>query len=688
MELLFTNAGLLWGTAAVSVPVALHLINRTRAKKVPFTALRFIEQALANRSIKYRFREILLLLLRIALLALCAFLLARPFLRSALFGQPSKIRSTAVLILDDSFSMSYRLGERSLFEAAREEALRALDRMGPGSRVSFFPMSEGPGTLTLDLEAVRERIRAWEPSSRSAECLPAVAKAGGILAPAKTGQKEIFLFTDATRTSWDGLSPAAARLAPDQSLYVIDAGAEPDRNGAILALATGKSERSRARFPTEFRATLRGGDAPMDRKVELVVGKTVVDTRRVTLGRYETASVAFLHTFEKGGLAQGSVRFSDGDALTVDDERFFTLRVRETVRALLVREEAGDRGDVFLRQALAPDGLAKRTPVVIEPGDVGRLESGDLSETDLVILSDVGSLSGSGWAKLGEFVRAGGGLLVFAGDRVETPAYTPEASGGVLPASVRGRRTVPEQTFLEISDPSHPVFVGFSGGLNGDPGVRVFRRYLILKAADDPRVRVLARFQGGSPALVERELGEGKVLFFASSSDSSWNDLPSHGAPYVPLMHFLVRHATGRNAPLPAPLVGESVALPLPPRSGSEVRVRWPAKEETTYLVDRGQVELVLQDTRRQGNATVTGGRGALAAFSINVDPRESRRDRVPAVEISGGFGPESYVRVSKSVSMIDRRVSGAGGRFDLYPCLILLLLVLFVGEALYANRV
>ena len=292
MELFFTNAGLLWGTAAVSVPVALHLINRTRAKKIPFTALRFIDQALANRSIKYRFRELLLLLLRIALLVLCAFLLSRPFLGGAHIGQPSKIRSTAVLILDDSFSMSYRLGERSLFETAREEALLALDRMGPGSRVSFFPMSEGPGTLTLDLEAVRERVRAWEPSSRSTECLPIIEKAGGILASAKIGQKEIFLFTDATRTSWDGLSPATASLPPDQSLYVIDVGAEPDQNCSIIALDAGTSKRSRARFPTEFRATLRGGDVPMDRKVELVVGGTVVDSRRVSLGRYETTSVA------------------------------------------------------------------------------------------------------------------------------------------------------------------------------------------------------------------------------------------------------------------------------------------------------------------------------------------------------------------------------------------------------------
>ena len=687
MELFFTNPVLLWGTAAVSVPVVLHLINRTRARKVPFTALRFIEQALAHRSIKYRLREILLLLLRAALLAFCAFLLARPFVRSALFAESRKIRSTAVVLLDDSYSMGYRDGDRTLFEQAKDEALQALDRMGGGSRVSYYPLSESPGMLSLDLDSVRERIRGAAPSGRSIQCLPAIHRARKILEGARTGQKEIFLFTDATRISWDGLSPGTVDLPDDQSLYIIDVGEKRDRNCAVLDLVAGSSGQARARFPTEFRAVLRGGDTPMESKVELLVGEGVVDTRRASLKPYETASVTLYHTFEEGGLVQGRVRLTGGDALRADDERFFTLEVRKTVRALLIRPDGEEGEDVFLRQALSPDGLAHRAPVSIEPGDWVGLEERDLSDVHLVILSNVPSLGREAWLALGEFVRGGGGLLVFAGNRLDPAAYTPRASAGVLPVTLGDPRTESEKTSLEILDPSHPVFVGFSEGRNGDPAVRAFRTYAALEAADDPRVRVLARFRKSSPAIVERELGDGRVLFYASTSDSSWNDLPSYGATYVPLMHFLVRHATGRSRPLGSAQVGEAVSVPLPRRVRGELEVRWPGTDSERYFVEPGQEELFLEGVTRQGNTVVARGDVPLRGFSVNLDPKESTRTRVSADEIARGFDSGSYVRVGTALEKIQRRVSSAHGNVDLYPYLMFLLLAVFLAEALLANR-
>src|SRR6185295_2308464 len=137
MELFFNSPMFLWGLAAAPVPLLLHLINRTRAKKVPFTALQFIEQSLAQQSIKYKLREFLLLVLRVAMLVLVALLLARPFVRSRFFSFAQKVQSTAVLVLDDTLSMSYRAGEKSLWERSRDEALQYLDTLTDESRVSF-----------------------------------------------------------------------------------------------------------------------------------------------------------------------------------------------------------------------------------------------------------------------------------------------------------------------------------------------------------------------------------------------------------------------------------------------------------------------------------------------------------------------------------------------------------------------
>jgi hypothetical protein len=685
MELFFTHPLFLWGLLAAPLPLLLHLINRTRAKKVPFTALQFIEQSLAQQSIKYRLREWLLLLLRVAMLAVVALLLARPFIRSRFFSFSQKIQSTSVVLLDDTLSMCYREGERTLWERAREESLQYLDTLTEGSRVSLYPLSEDPAPLSADLVRVRKQIREWSPGGRTGQCVPALGRAGKVLEAVKSGQREILLLTDLTKVSWEGLSKSALKLPPDVALYIIDVGESRDRNAAVQAVSIETSGQARVNVPLQVRATLRGGDEPMDRGVELVVGGKRVDSKRVRLDRYKVSTVVFSHAPDTGGLLQGSVRFAEGDALPLDDERFFSVWVRDAVRALL----AGDgKGDLFLKQALSPDGLSKRAPVAIEPAHPFELETRDLSQTDLVILSNVRSLTAAAWQKLREFVRGGGGLLIFAGEELDPAAYTPEASQGVLSLSVREKRTEPEKTSIEISDPAHALFAPFAGGMNGDISLRAFRTYLVLEPAAEPLARVLARFKGSSPALVERELGSGRILVFASSADPSWNDLPSYGAPYVPLMHLLVRHATGRTGSPVSAIVGEALTFPLPRKHGTRARVIWPGNRAEEYAVEPDQRELVLDHARSQGNVSLSIDNTLAGGFAVNVDPRESRRDRIAAAEVRGGFSPEGYVRLASTLDGLERRVEDRGGSLDLYPYLITLLFLVFLGEAVYANRV
>lgn len=684
MDLFFNHPMLLWGLAAAPLPVLLHLINRTRAKKVPFTALRFIEQSLAQQSIKYRLRELILMVLRVAMMALLALLLSRPFVRSRYFSAVAKVQSSAVLVLDDTLSMSYREGQRTLGERAREEAIKYLDTLTDGSRVSFYPLSEDPGALSGDLERIRKQVREWAPGGRTGSCGPAVQRAARILDGVKTGHREILLLTDLTKVSWEGVARASIKLHPEVSLYIVDVGESRDRNAVVQGVSV-ESPQARVHVPVQIQALVRGGDEPMDRALELVVGGKRVDSKRVKLDRYKVVTVTFSYAPEAGGLQSGSVRFAEPDALAMDDERFFTLWVRDAVRAVLT----GDgKGDLFLKQALAPDGLSKRSPVIVEPVHPVELENFDLGQTDVVILSNVRSLAATAWQKLREFVRGGGGLLIFAGDEVDPSAYTPAASQGVLTVAVREKRTEPAKTSLEISDPAHPVFAPFSGGMNGDLSMRVFRSYLVLEPLEESSARVLARFKGSTPALVERDLGSGRVLVFASSADPSWNDLPSYGAPYVPLLHLLVRHATGRTGSTVTALVGESVSVPLPRKHGTKARVTWPGGKAEEYVVESSQRELPIERAARHGHAGVSVDGAPAGGFAVNVDPRESKRERISAEDVGKGFTAESYVKFATSLAGLERRVENLGASVDLYPYLIALLFLVFLGEAMYANRV
>src|SRR5947199_2613246 len=103
-----TSWFMLLGTVAagVSIPVALHFFYRSRFRNVPWAAMKFLLAALEQTSRRLKFQELLLLLLRVAVMLLLAFALARPTLRSSAAGKGDAV--DAVLVIDRSMSMSAR----------------------------------------------------------------------------------------------------------------------------------------------------------------------------------------------------------------------------------------------------------------------------------------------------------------------------------------------------------------------------------------------------------------------------------------------------------------------------------------------------------------------------------------------------------------------------------------------------
>ena len=95
------------GAALIALPIVLHLIMRRETKLLKFPALRFVQQRRMLNQHRLRFRHLLLLALRCAIIALLALALARPTLRgSAGAGKDGAAVATA-LVFDNSLRMQY-----------------------------------------------------------------------------------------------------------------------------------------------------------------------------------------------------------------------------------------------------------------------------------------------------------------------------------------------------------------------------------------------------------------------------------------------------------------------------------------------------------------------------------------------------------------------------------------------------
>src|SRR6185503_17500365 len=117
-------------------------------------------------------------------------------------------------------------------------------------------------------------------------------------------------------------------------------------------------------------------------------------------------------------------------------------------------------------------------------------------------------------------------------------------------------------------DYDHPVFDVFNAPRSGDFATARFLRYRRLTVPVDAGGRrttagdstatthVLARFDDGNPALVERSFGRGRIAVWATTLDSYWGDLALQPV-FLPFVHQLAKHTGRYSEARPAFIAGE-----------------------------------------------------------------------------------------------------------------------------------
>ena len=238
------------------------------------------------------------------------------------------------------------------------------------------------------------------------------------------------------------------------------------------------------------------------------------------------------------GVSQGVVRLS-GDNLEKDNEfRFVLSRSQAVPVALVERDRVGSpsSGFFYVESAL---GLSQRPRFKVRSIQAQRFGVQDIDRAAIVVLSDVSLPRGETADRLVEFVQDGGGLLVALGSRSQATSHAALASRGLLPA-LNGEPVASRRSSARISyfDRSHPGFESFPAPRSGDFGsARFFQYHRVLP---DPEIDVvLARFDDGQPALLERRVGEGRVIVWASTLDRFWNDFALKPI-FVPFLHQTV----------------------------------------------------------------------------------------------------------------------------------------------------
>lgn len=562
MSLFFSAPWMLVSVGAAAIPVILHFLFRQRARRVVFSSLRLLQDCRVQVVRRVRFQEALLMLVRALTLAAAALAFAHPVLRFSGAAPPLLGgRAAAAVVLDDSYSMRHRFNGVTAFERGQQKAAGLLRELKPGDRAAFICGLPVGGTpkLTDDLSLPRRAVEAAAPSYGANDLASAIQVAAGLVASATEPNREVHVFTDLQRTAVEQIlsSPTCLRTLARARCAVqfTDVGASGPRPNIAVTEVTLASDRKSAAV------TLRSfGPSPRRARVRITSGSAELGASEVQLPPRGSAvcRVPLANRASARTLAEAR---APADELAADDLRYLSLPGRQAIRVLCL-SGGGNRGSVlFVATALAPPGA--RSPAEVTLAPAAGLSGQDLRRWEVVVLADA-VVDGQGWARLQAFVEDGGGLLALLGPAAARAAYT-GAAPSVLPAGSFLRSWGSRGNPLRWSgfSPSHPVFQSLLEARG--VGLDEVHFYSAQELRLEPGVaRVLARFQHGAPALVERDVGRGRVMVLASACDTEAGDFVLHPA-FVPWLHGAVWHLAEGSRSQESVLVGQPVFLPAQP---------------------------------------------------------------------------------------------------------------------------
>ena len=294
------------------------------------------------------------------------------------------------------------------------------------------------------------------------------------------------------------------------------------------------------------------------------------------------------------------------------------------------------------------------------------------------------------------------------------------AVADLLPARLAALKTAPEGKYCywDEFDPNNPLTASFAKwrrGANPDFAKEELRpfvnRYWRVDPVKDAGVVVGSYADGDrSPALVERSVGEGRVVMFTTtldrrqiSTNRDWNNFYTDSSFGLVLINEACKYLAGDESGESLNFqCGTPVVLPLPDSAPRGVyRLDAPDQDltelERSLTVGKDDHSLEVRAASAPGQYTLYDpGHNRFAAFSMNISPKEADLDRLPVQEIEAVLGPHSVLKPEPGVSLNATLREGGQSTapaelplvpVSLLPTLMMLTLLFLTFEGLLANR-
>lgn len=620
----FLNPALLIGLLAAGIPVLIHFLNLRKLKRVEFSTLLFLKELQKQKIRRLKLKQWILLAVRVLIIIALVLAFSRPSVQNVSFaGVGSTAKTSAVIIIDNTFSMSLLDDKGSYFNRAKKAASEIIASLREGDEVAVIFVNEESTpepVSTKDFTGAIDKIEKTGITGVSKTLNESVIKAANLLSETYNFNKELFILSDFQKSRLGNTKDFAnlsELLDSRTKLFMMKFDEKKGSNLAVTNLEV-KSAIFEKDKPVSVQVTIEDftGGGSSNETVSLFVNgeRTAQKSFNISGG---VATVDLEGVIKSSGFVEITATIEEDDILP-DNKRFAVVYVPEVIKAAMFFEK--EEEILFLTSAIKAG--EEKTKINLISASVNSVTNYNLSNYDLVIVS--GTVDNTAGAVFKNYVENGGKL-----------AWFPPTSGNITQANnflnqlllpqfksvfgrISGTDEVARFSTLNLESPLlSGVFKSDKRGNPESPSINFGYEF-----SSGGRGAEIIRLTNNSTFLGEFTLGEGKVLVYSVPPVLQASDFPVKGI-FVPLIFRTVLYLSGMSGNIDGIQAGERVTLSKGMFLSSNVRITGPEGFEEIKNLENN-INLIFTKTLTNGIYSFSSAGVVQRKIPVNTNPEES----------------------------------------------------------------
>ncbi len=622
----FLNPAILFGLLAASIPVLIHLFNLRKLKKIEFSTLKFLKELQKNKIRKIKLKQWLLLALRVMIIILLVTAFARPTLEGVSFGGTSSTaKTTAVFILDDTFSMSVVDQNGSYFNKAKQIIKKLVAQLQDGDEAVIILVSSQPSEInaSTNLYKLENELNEIKISSVTNQLNSALNRAAQIISESKNFNKEIYLLTDFQKgglAEEEKIEDLSELLNENVKIYSFNLSGREVFNLSLSELKVNTAIFKKSK-PINFSVDVTNfSNQPADNTVvSLYINGNRSAQKTLQVNPGETKTINMEAPINEQGYIAVTAEIEDDDIL-LDNKRYTSFYIPEKLNILLLYNSPDDAKYVEL--ALSSSGNSEN--FIISSKSTSKLAGISLKNYNVIFFIGGNFISDS--KKIKDYLNNNGGIVVFPSSTEDIKIFNRFLSSIHLPnftKQIKPDGTSGSFSFDKIEF-DHAVFEDIFLDENKQE-IESPQIYSYYRMNTEGKGKSIITLVDGSSFLSEYAVDDAKVFLFNIAPSVSWSDFPLKSI-FAPLMNRLVFYLSAKNGNNIDYLAGEKVNINISDRTSLQIRVEKPANLDELINIEENFTSQYLQypSTSNTGNYKFFSGDKLLNYINVNTDPVES----------------------------------------------------------------